>query len=90
MLHGPPVGRPFPDIANDIVKSVLVLRERIHWCRTYVSIFFTILKRKFTLPDIHPVKRALTVIEFNISLSRYNKEIDYQCFPEGLALLPQG
>lgn len=69
MPRYPPIGRPFPNVSNDIVQIVLVLWELCDRRCTFVSVLFGVLRGKITLPDISPaiiVKHEFSSYVFKI------------------------
>src|SRR5262245_266229 len=52
MLRGPPVGGPFPDIADHVVEAVAVGRKGRDRRRPFEPVLSQILVREFTLPGI--------------------------------------
>src|SRR5262245_16670805 len=52
VLGRPPVGRPFPDIADHVVKAVTVRRESCYRRGTLVTVLREVFVRKSSLPGI--------------------------------------
>src|SRR5262249_47286351 len=58
VFRGPPVGGPFPDIADHVAHAVAIRRERGHRRGALISVLIEILERKFALPGIGHVLAA--------------------------------
>src|SRR6516162_526090 len=52
VLRRPPIGGPFPDVADHVVDAVAVGRERHHWRRTLKAIGREFFVREIALPGI--------------------------------------
>src|SRR5512135_2719211 len=55
VLRRPPIGRPFPRIADHVVDAVAVWRERSHWRGAVETILALVFVREIALPGIGQV-----------------------------------
>src|SRR5215469_865701 len=55
---GPPVGGPFPDIADHVVEAVAVRRKRRHGRGALIAVLAEILDREVALPGVRHVLAA--------------------------------
>lgn len=62
MFYVPPVCRPFPDIANDVVKMKCIGRKFCHRTSAYITIFSCVSIRELPLPDIYPENESIQII----------------------------
>src|SRR5262249_6968585 len=55
VVRGPPVERPFPDVADHVIEAIAVRRKSRHRRRALKSVFAEVLRRKIPLPGISHV-----------------------------------
>src|SRR6187551_1219164 len=58
MLGRPPIGGPFPDIADHVANAITVRRKSSDRRRALITVLAEVLKRKVALPGIRHVPAA--------------------------------